>query len=85
MYPADIRFGIRIRTVAQDELENPPRITRFVKGVEEEIGKELLDARKGDTIGTVSDFVTGYDGQVWIITHDDGSRGIYLNDEFTKF
>ncbi|MBI2063669.1 MAG: hypothetical protein HYT65_01595 [Candidatus Yanofskybacteria bacterium] len=47
------------------------------------IAQKHLDARQPNREGEVSGYVPGRGGDVWWVTHNDGSTGAYMFDEFS--
>lgn len=47
------------------------------------IAQKHLDARQPNKEGEVSGWVPGHGGDVWWVTHNDGTVGAYVFNEFS--
>lgn len=46
------------------------------------IKRQYLDARQPNKVGEVIGYVPGHGGDVWWVSHADGTTGAYMFDEF---
>ncbi len=71
MQDSDVRPQMRIKT--NHQLGSTNGFT---------IAKKHIDARRPNAEGMVHSYVPGHGGDVWFVTHDDGSVGAYCFNEF---
>ncbi len=67
-----VEIGLRVRTNE-----------RLGKTTSMLIVQKHGDARQPSKEGTVSGYVPGHGGDVWWVTHNDGTVGAYMFDEFS--
>lgn len=70
MIAEEIRVGMRVK------------ITKLFSSEGFIVKEQYLTARKYGLTGVVKGCVLGHRGDIWLITHDDGSVGAYCFDEF---
>lgn len=68
---AKVRVGLRVRTDG-----HLGKTTGMI------ITQKHLNARQPNKEGEVSGYVPGHGGDVWWVTHNDGTVGAYMFDEF---
>ena len=72
MYLEKVKVGLKVKTNK-----------RLGKTTGMFIAQKHLNARRPNKEGKVSGYVPGHGGDVWWVTHKDGTVGAYMFDEFS--
>lgn len=80
--PDEIKQGMKVKTLATVARYGSEGYYDQVKGMC--IAPKHLEIRTPETNGTVQSYVGGHGGDVWWVTHEDGSVGAYAYNEFER-